>query len=125
LTTKMLASTMHISTHNQPTTHHPTPTPTPQPTTHSSRHQRQAKTVCEARQHLAAQKQQPHHEPNTDPNHGCSFRTQQGVQRQPPAAPTPTLHTPTPTDNSRRRCKVVLAGASRCRPTDYASVSAT
>lgn len=76
LTTKMLASTVQFSTNDQPTT------PTAQHQT------RQPPAVCHTRPCLD---NQPHPKARNrlrrKQPHGCSFRTQQGALRPPPAAP--------------------------------------
>jgi len=72
----MLASTMHISTNNQPTTHSPTPA-------------RQPPTVCETRPCLAvsSSKQQPMVVPS-GPNRVPSALSQ---PHQPPPFPHPKM----------------------------------
>jgi hypothetical protein len=68
LTTKMLASTMQISTNNQPTTPHPNTSP-------------QQRPVCRSRPCLAAHTERTQTPPEGDTV--CSLRTQQGVMCHP------------------------------------------
>src|SRR4030095_5710713 len=101
LTTKMLASTVQFSTNNQPTTH--TPPPNQHPT--GTPHRRKPTRPCgmEARSRLDRKNQPPPRQPTppvrnptqrirnptqrSDHTVVCSFRTQQGAHRRPPAAP--------------------------------------
>jgi hypothetical protein len=102
LTTKMLASTMHISTNNQP---HPTTTPdhpdTPNPAG-------------------AARGMRPEHDrPETTATHGgCSLRTQQGAQTPAPtpATPNPPPGRPGQEDQGQPAHRTPPGGPARCAP---------
>jgi hypothetical protein len=94
--TKMLASTMHISTNNQPT-----------PTRRTPGHEPQRPNRFDPLDVIGAEV----------PSNACSFRTQQGAKTIPPAAPQPVpCPRPKPGSPTRVNC-------SRCRH-DLPSVSA-
>jgi hypothetical protein len=98
---KMLASTVQFSTNNQPTT--------PQPHTKPWRRHRLPQVVCETRPCLDSSETTT---PTRYRMNSCSFRTQQGANHFPTAAPSPTLSPehPIPKDvASCTRC------AGRCR----------
>ena len=83
LTTKMLASTVQFSTNDQPTTHNPTPATPPPP--HSRNRIRYARPGRAWKTHRGTRLKQAS---ETTTPQSCSFRTQQGAHRPPPAAPT-------------------------------------
>ena len=77
LTTKMLASTVQFSTNDQPTT--------PQPPTKPDNRRRYEEPGRAWKTHRGTRLRQVS---ETTTPQGCSFRTQQGAYRLPPAAPT-------------------------------------
>jgi hypothetical protein len=79
--TKMLASTIQFSTHNQPATHPPTPAPNPSPPPTGNQHP----TVC--RPGGAWHHREPN--PETHPTTGRDAVVPSGLNRVPPA-PRPT-----------------------------------
>jgi hypothetical protein len=95
LTTKMLASTMHISTNNQPQPHrHTTTTPTPPPGG-------RRRAVCDQSSDHTRNNNPTTHTHRRGPD-GCSLRTQQGADT--PASP-PTSHPqPPPPGAAGARC---------------------
>ncbi len=101
---KMLASTVQFSTNDQPTTHrHP---PNPATVTSHKRYKQPGHAWTETTTTRSPQATTP----APPASHGCSFRTQQGAHRLPPAAPTPVP--PTTSQLPRTR------NAGRCRRHD-------
>ena len=95
--TKMLASTMQFSTHNQPTTH--PETPAPRHRRHRHHPNRYAPQVMPGTETTTTPHRGTRRHRAADPpgRPGCSLRTQQGAQhppRPPPPAPFRTPGTP-------------------------------